>query len=62
MLMDGRLSRIRVPVVDDSVVVRRLIAQALESEPQIDAVGTAANGQIALARVVVQPDSVTIGH
>ena len=55
------MSRIRVLVVDDSVVVRRLVADALASEPQIDVVGTAANGQIALTKVeMLAPDLVTM--
>ena len=55
------MSRIRVLVVDDSVVVRRLVADALASEPQIEVVGTAANGQIALSKVeLLAPDLVTM--
>ena len=55
------MSRIRVLVVDDSVVVRRLVADALASEPQIEVVGTAANGRIALTKVeLLAPDLVTM--
>ncbi len=55
------MTRIRVLVVDDSVVVRRLIAGALAAEPQIEVVGTAANGQIALAKIEqLAPDLVTM--
>ena len=42
---------IRVLVVDDSVVVRRLVARVLEEEPDIEVVGAAANGRIALAKL-----------
>ncbi|WP_227424206.1 protein-glutamate methylesterase/protein-glutamine glutaminase [Pengzhenrongella sicca] len=55
------MSRIRVLVVDDSVVVRRLVADALAGDPQIDVVATAANGQIGLSKVEqLQPDLVTM--
>lgn len=53
--------RIRVLVVDDSVVVRRLVADALSGEPRIEVVGTAANGQIALTKIEqLAPDLVTM--
>ena len=52
---------IRVLVVDDSVVVRRLVVQALESAPDIEVVATAANGKLALAKVEqYAPDAVTM--
>lgn len=52
---------IRVLVVDDSVVLRRLITQALDQDPQIEVVGTAANGTIALGKVdQLVPDLVTL--
>lgn len=41
----------RVLVVDDSVVMRRIVRQSLESDPEIEVVGVAANGNIALAMV-----------
>ncbi|MBS2940175.1 chemotaxis response regulator protein-glutamate methylesterase [Nocardioides sp. J2M5] len=51
----------RVLVVDDSVVVRRLVAEALAVDPQIEVVGTAANGRVALAKIAqVNPDLVTL--
>jgi len=53
--------RIRVLVVDDSVVIRRLVTQALSEDPQIEVVGIAANGQIALERIPqVNPDIITL--
>lgn len=55
------MARIRVLVVDDSVVVRRLVTDALSSDPAIDVVGVAANGQIALTKVEqFAPDLVTM--
>ena len=43
------MTRIRVLVVDDSVVVRRLVSNVLTEDPLIEVVGTAANGRLALA-------------
>ena len=55
------MSRIRVLVVDDSVVVRRLVSDTLAADPQIEVVGVAANGQIALTKVEqLAPDLVTM--
>ena len=53
--------KIRVLVVDDSVVMRRLIKHALEQNPILEVVGTAADGAIALQRIPqVNPDVVTL--
>lgn len=55
------MTRIRVLVVDDSVVVRRLVTDALSSDPAIEVVGVAANGQIALNKVGQHaPDLITM--
>jgi two-component system chemotaxis response regulator CheB len=52
---------ISVLVVDDSVVVRRLIVDALSDVPGIQVVGTAANGLLAQARIdQLKPDVVTM--
>ena len=52
---------ISVLVVDDSVVVRRLVTLALEDHEDIEVVGVAANGQIALGKVdQLRPDVVTM--
>ncbi len=53
--------RIRVLVVDDSVVIRRLVTKALSSEPVIEVVGTASNGAIGLQRIPeLKPDLITL--
>ncbi len=55
------MSRIRVLVVDDSVVVRRLVSNVLGADADIDVVGVAANGHIALAKISqLNPDLVTL--
>ena len=52
---------IRVLVVDDSVVIRRLVKEILDADPRIDVVGTAQNGQIALTKMAeLKPDAVTL--
>jgi two-component system, chemotaxis family, protein-glutamate methylesterase/glutaminase len=45
------VSKIRVLVVDDVVVVRKLLGDVLGREPDIEVVGAAANGKIALDKV-----------
>jgi len=53
--------RIRVLVVDDSVVIRRLVTHALEEDPSLEVVGVAANGLIALQRISqLNPDVLTL--
>jgi two-component system, chemotaxis family, protein-glutamate methylesterase/glutaminase len=53
--------RIRVLVVDDSVVIRRLVTDALAEDPQIEVVGIASNGKIALEKIAqLKPDAVTM--
>jgi two-component system chemotaxis response regulator CheB len=53
--------KIRVLVVDDSVVFRRMVAQELGADPGLEVVGTAANGRIALAKLAqVCPDIVIL--
>lgn len=54
------MKRIRVLVVDDSVVVRQLLRDALK-DPAIDVAGAAANGKIGLAMIEqVSPDLVIL--
>ena len=52
---------IRVLVVDDSVVIRRLVTGLLSDDPDIEVVGTAINGRAALQKLEsLQPDLVTM--
>lgn len=54
-------AKIRVLVVDDSVVIRRLVAGALSEDAGIEVVASAANGVIALQRIPqVNPDVITL--
>jgi len=53
--------KIRVLVVDDSVVIRRLVSNALEGDALIEVVGTASNGAIGLQRIPqLNPDVITL--
>jgi two-component system chemotaxis response regulator CheB len=53
--------KIRVLVVDDSVVIRRMIAEVIGGDPELEIAGHAANGQIALQLLEqVSPDVVTL--
>jgi two-component system chemotaxis response regulator CheB len=53
--------KIRVLVVDDSVVIRHLVMHALREEPDIEVVGAEPNGIAALKRIgEVHPDVVTL--
>ncbi len=59
MLQPGE--RIRVLIVDDSVVIRRLVTHALEQDAALEVVGVASNGLIALQRIPqFNPDVLTL--
>jgi two-component system chemotaxis response regulator CheB len=52
---------IAVLVVDDSVVVRRIVANVLSEDPEIRVVGTAASGRSALEKIErLAPDILTL--
>lgn len=52
---------IRVLVVDDSSLVRRMVSNALATDPALEVVGTAANGKIAIAKIpLVNPDLIIL--
>jgi two-component system chemotaxis response regulator CheB len=51
----------RVLVVDDTVVFRRIVSDALSAVPGVEVVGTASNGKLAMSRMAaLQPDLVTL--
>lgn len=55
------MDKIRVLVVDDSVVIRKMLTDVLKSDPDIEVVGIAHNGRIALAKIPqLKPDVVTL--
>src|SRR5205807_2535964 len=45
------VKKARVLIVDDSVVIRRLLTEALANDPAIEVAGAAANGRIALQKI-----------
>ncbi|HIC90008.1 MAG TPA: response regulator, partial [Anaerolineae bacterium] len=51
--------RIRVLIVEDSLVVRRVLARLLNNDPEIEVVGTARHGEEAI-RIIpeLKPDLV----
>ncbi|RRR65539.1 MAG: chemotaxis-specific protein-glutamate methyltransferase CheB [Candidatus Viridilinea halotolerans] len=52
---------LRILVVDDSALMRRVLRDLLESDPEVRVVGEAANGREALAQVAkLRPDLVTL--
>jgi two-component system chemotaxis response regulator CheB len=52
---------IRVLIVDDSVVVRKVLAEVLSSDAAIAVAGTASDGRIALAKIgQLNPDLITL--
>lgn len=55
------MGKVRVLVVDDAVVVRKIVTDVLSADPAIEVVGTAANGKIALSKIEqLKPDLVTL--
>ena len=55
------MNPVRVVVVDDSVVIRRMVSDALDEVPDIEVAAVASNGRLALARIEqLQPDLVTL--
>jgi two-component system chemotaxis response regulator CheB len=52
---------IRILIVDDSVVIRRVLCDALAADPAVAVAGTASDGRIALAKIIqLHPDLVTL--
>ncbi len=55
------MRKVRVLVVDDSTVIRRLLTDALNSDPSVEVAATAPNGRIALAKIPqINPDVITL--
>jgi two-component system chemotaxis response regulator CheB len=55
------MTPIRILVVDDSVVIRRLLSDTLSGDPALEVVGTASDGRIALAKIPhLKPDLITL--
>ena len=55
------MGKLRVLIVDDSVIIRRIISEIVSSESSLEVAGTAANGKIALAKIShLNPDIVTL--
>lgn len=55
------MPKIRVLIVDDSVVIRKILSDELATDPAIEIAGVAANGRIALQKIPqVNPDVVTL--
>lgn len=55
------MRKARILIVDDSTVIRRLLSDALVTDPAVEIAGTAANGKIALSKLPqVNPDLVTL--
>ncbi|MDX9754525.1 MAG: chemotaxis response regulator protein-glutamate methylesterase [bacterium] len=54
-------SKIRVLVVDDSALVRKMLSDMLNQHPQIEVVGTAQDGSFVLQKIkLLNPDVVTL--
>ncbi len=54
-------NKVRVLVVDDSALMRKLIPQMLEADPSIEVVGTAMDGNFCLKKIEeLQPNVVTL--
>jgi len=55
------MAGIRVLIVDDSVVIRKVLAEALAIDPAIEVVGSAADGSIGLSKIpLLKPDLITL--
>jgi len=58
---EGTMLPVRVLIVDDSVVVRKLLGEALASSPEVEVAGIASSGVIALAKIPqLNPDVLTL--
>jgi two-component system chemotaxis response regulator CheB len=55
------MSKIKVMLVDDAVIIRKLLTDTLSSDPEIEVAGAAARGRIAIAKLpLINPDCVIL--
>ena len=55
------MKKAKVLVVDDAMLIRRMVTDVLAADPAIEIVGEAANGRIALQKITqLSPDLVTL--
>ncbi len=55
------MNPIRILVVDDSVVIRKLLSETLTGDAAVEVVGVAGDGRIALAKIpLLKPDLITL--
>ena len=61
MIGPGVMTPIRILVVDDSLVIRRLLTDTLTTDAALEVVGAAVDGRTALAKIpLLKPDLVTL--
>jgi two-component system chemotaxis response regulator CheB len=57
----GSSLRKRVLIVDDAVVIRKALSEALARDPDLEVVGTASNGRLALGKLqALRPDVILL--
>ncbi|HUK37085.1 MAG TPA: response regulator, partial [Vicinamibacterales bacterium] len=55
------MRKAKVLIVDDALLIRRMVTDVLAADPSIEVVGEAANGRIALQKIAqLSPDLVTL--
>ena len=54
------MPKVRVLIVDDSVVIRRLLSNELSKDPDIEVVGSAATGKVAISKIQETPPDVVM--
>ena len=54
-------SPLRVLIVDDTIVYRKVVSDVLSGIPEVEVVGTASNGKIAMSKIAsLKPDVLTL--